>query len=117
MPEQKLLMTQVYAEKYPNSYPLKGTQLLSLTSASAQSAALRGDIVLVSATVPTNIAWGSDPTATVLTTGVATDSKALLVANLWEEIHITDGDKIAGITAPGATGQMNIRYGKVQELG
>ena len=117
MPEQKLLMTQVWDSQYPNTYPLKGTQLLDLTSASAQSAALRGDIVLVSAAVAVNIAWGSNPTATVLTTGVATDSKALCKADEWTEVHIADGDKVAAIVGAGVTGTLNIRYGKVQEVG
>ena len=117
MPENKLLMTQVWDSQYPNTFPMKGTQLVDLTSASAQSAALRGDIVLVSAAVDVNIAWGANPTATVLTTGVATDSKALCPANEWTEVHITDGDKIAVIVGAGVTGTLNVRYGKVQSIG
>ncbi len=117
MAEDKLLMTQVYAGQVPPSYPLKGTQLLALTSGSAQSEAFDGDIVLVSAVIPFNIAWGSNPTATVLTTGVSTDSKALCPANEWTEVHIADGDKIAGIVGAGVTGTMNIRYPKIQALG
>lgn len=117
MSENKLLMTQVYSDKDTPSFPLKGTQLLALTSASAQSAVMSGDIVLVSADVATNIAWGTNPTATVLTTGASTDSKALCHANEWTEVHIADGDKIAGIVGAGVTGTMNIRYPKVQALG
>ena len=117
MAKKKLLMTQVYNSQMPNSYPTKGTQLVALTSASAQSEALNGDIMLVSADVAFNIAWGASPTATVLAAGASTDGKMAIAANDWTEVHIADGDKIAGIAGAGISGTMNVRYPKVQEVG
>lgn len=116
MAEKKVQYDQTINGWTPPSFPMKGMQLVSLTSASAQSAAFNGEIVLVSADVDFNIAWGTNPTATVLATGAATDSKAFCKATEWTEVHIADGDKVAGILSSG-TGTMYIRYPKTQELG
>ena len=117
MAKKKLTMTQVHQDKDTPSFPMKGTQLVALTSVSALSEAFNGDIVLVSCNVDFNIAWGSAPTATVLAAGASTDSKALCKSTEWTEVHIADGDKIAGILGAGATGTMQVRYPKTQELG
>ncbi len=112
MAEKKLLMTQVYDGHSPPSFPMKGSENVSLTSASAQSAAIEGDIALVSADVDFTIAWGPNPTAT---TSVG-DGKAFCKSTEWTEVHIDDGDKIAGVLGSGI-GTMYVRFPKTQELG
>jgi hypothetical protein len=112
MPESKLLMTQVWADRDTPSFPMKGSVEISASTSTAQSTALTGNIVMAYCATACYIAWGVNPTATL----GAGDGKTFCPASEWTEVHINDGDKIAVILASG-TDTMYVRYPKVQPVG